>query len=387
MSKRKRRRCLSRNTDSRQPCQNWEDACPYDHHQQKSRRVQAAPAAPALPPIEPRLHDQTEGEIAGRSLSDAPQLFKEAVQEAALSLRINTKRVERDYWMTRCLQRLVVQAGSPALVMVGNPKAPTGQVPVTVAFGGGTSLVSAWGLVSRLSDDLDLMCFIDIGKASKNAVRRPHSIITEMMFDACEVDRQHAPTPKHNEKTRFRQTFIPLPRLSEELLKVETAVEDADGSLHALRAVTSLIGRHDPGLMAEFGELGGFEVPCVVPAYTVANKLDALHRRTVGNDLAGIAQRGRDLIDLDRIARSEHAADTRRRVPELAERASRSFTREIVPRPSDGYGTSRVFTLGTAANDALRDGYRKAVEETWWGDTAPSPFDDAVKLAASLDLP
>ena len=53
------------------------------------------------------------------------------------------------------------------------------------------------------------------------------------------------------------------------------------------------------------------------------------------------------------------------------------------PRPDSGCGTSSVFTLGAEAFEALRRGYRQAVDDVMWGE-APS-FDHAIEAARGLD--
>ncbi len=151
------------------------------------------------------------------------------------------------------------------------------------------------------------------------------------------------------------------------------------------RIVVSQMGRvASVEQLRQFPELGGFEVECVTPAYTALNKFDALHRRAALGHHDGIAQRGRDLYDLARIALSEHARQVRPLLDAAAERVARPLSRRRpVARPADGYAASPVFAAGTPACEALRSGYTEAVAELVWG-TAPA-FEDAIELAVSLD--
>lgn len=294
---------------------------------------------------------------------------------------IEDEDVHRDYWLTRCLHALSVSTGGTGRMFDGHPNPALAES--VCAFGGGTSLVSAWDVTRRYSEDLDILCLMDTA-TTRNALGRPHNQITRVVLQACGASKADA-TVDHRGLARYRQTLVPL-NGDPVVLKVESTVEEADHTLFAPRRVMSLMGRHaTPDQLAEFGELGGFVMPCVVPAYTVVNKLDALHRRTVDPvDVGGIALRGRDLYDLAAVARSGHADEARRRVPALAARASESEVRKPVPRPEGGYGRSDVFAEGTAAYEAVRRGYSLALT-TSWDDNAPA-FEEAVVLAASLDL-
>ncbi len=329
--------------------------------------------------------DDTTGSSAIADLSEAERIavFDALMRRTDAELGGRTAELSRDYWMTRCLHFLSTQTEGTGRLTVGGGK--TGQWEVVCAFGGGTSLVSVWGTSQRFSEDIDLLCLMNVDEASKNAIRRPHSLLTAMMFEASGADVSDSTPLRHHHAARFRQTFLRIDGLDSEL-KIETAVEPSDDSLFAEMQVWSILSRFaTPDELAMFPELGGFVLPVVVPAYTVANKFDAIHRRTVQNDLVGITGRGRDLIDLDGLADSEHADEIRLRVPEMAERASHSAVRRVESRPAGGYGTGKAFVQGTAANEALRVGYMQVLEEMSWA-SDPTPFETAVERAASLDI-
>lgn len=300
--------------------------------------------------------------------------------QAAADLGIDALNVARDYWLTRSLYAMSVSTGGTGRLDAGHRNPALSDM--VCAFTGGTSLVSAWGITQRYSEDLDLLCLMDLN-ASASTLRRPHSIVTKHVLSACNADKRQAEIATMG-KARMRRLLMQVDAIPERL-KIESVVEAADSSLIETRRVTSLMGRAaDESTLARFPELGGFEMPCIVPAYTAANKLDALHKRAVRGHRRGIVGRGRDLIDLACIAMSSHAEDARARVPVLAERAAETPFGDPAPRPAGGYGRSAVFAGGTTANDALRDGYQLALD-TVWGDGLPA-FDEAVELAAGLDL-
>lgn len=139
----------------------------------------------------------------------------------------------------------------------------------------------------------------------------------------------------------------------------------------------------DERLLSEHPELGGFEIPCVRPAWTAVNKLDALHRRAAAGDLSGLADRARDVYDLWAVAQHhDHAHETRSQVAEWWQPAAAQM-RAPAPRPASGYGHSPAFRPGADAYHALQHGYERAVDATVWGH-APD-FTEAAAAARSLD--
>lgn len=376
-----RLRCMSRNTISGKPCRLWADRCPHSHHRSddKPRGTMALSLGDIAhmrvkpPPPPPQI------------LADMDYDYDDMVANAAETFGIAESEVHRDYWLTRCLFVLAQKTEGTGRLFGDDPNPALANS--VCAFAGGTSLVSAWGIASRYSEDLDILCLMDTS-TSVRALRKPHSAATDVWLEACRVEKPAAKIA-HRNAVGFRQVRVPIEMHSIEL-KIETTVEDADDSLVAERPVLSLIGRdyvqdQMADILDEHPELGGFTLPCVVPAYTAANKFDALHRRSLDETLLdGLVERGRDLYDLAAIARSPHADDVRSRVAELAERATVSPVREKAERPSGGYGHSPAFTSGTAAHEALRRGYERALGMSW--DPGPPAFEDAVGLAAGLDL-
>ena len=316
--------------------------------------------------------------FAGTGFAAARQRFVRAVSATADAVGLPEESVAHDYWLIRALYgvRSVLPADGEIVlppVKRGLPERRVG----TWAFGGGTSLTAAWGIVERYSEDIDGLLFVDNSDLSKSAVERACDRVARAVCDSCEaVDHE-----THGRVVK--RTRIDLAGHAE-YLKVETAIQRGETAATEPRTVRSLIARHsDDVLTEEFPELGGFTISCVRPAYTAVNKLDALHRRAAQGDLRGLEARGRDLYDLWAIAEhKEHADEVRDSVGTLWELTAGQL-RDAVERPCGGYAQSPAFDTGDAAGQALKAGYERAVDTAVWGH-APT-YEAAASAAASLD--
>lgn len=313
-------------------------------------------------------------------LAGHPDEFKSLALRTEAAIGVAGIEVTRDYWLTACLHGVVAAGGADGLVTSGQgcKEAPLAKC----AFSGGTSLVSAWGITERYSEDLDILALVLDETGSTSAHKRPLSVVSKWTAAAIGLSKQDI-SIVHMNNVGFRRTFFNIGG-NARFLKIETTVEACQEGLCETRPVTSLMGRFATAEeLAQYPELGGFEMLCVTPAYTAANKFDALHRRAVTGDLRGLVIRGRDLYDLASIAASEHAESARSAIPDLAARAALSpGSRENVARPPGGYAQGILFRFGSESQEALRDGYDR-IGPLIWGDVPP--FDDAIELAASLD--
>ena len=313
-------------------------------------------------------------------LAGNPDEFESLIHRTEAAIGIPVLALARDYWLTACLHGVVAAGGADGLVTTGQGRKESALAKC--AFSGGTSLVSAWGITERYSEDLDVLALVLDETGSNSAFKRPLSVVSKWTAAAIGLGNQDM-SVVHMNNVGFRRTFFNIGD-DPEFLKVETTVETYQEGRCETRPVTSLMGRFASAEeLAQYPELGGFEMLCVTPAYTAANKFDALHRRAVTGDLRGLVVRGRDLYDLASIAASEHAEATRSAIPGLTARAASSpGSRENVARPPGGYAKGILFRSGSESQEALRDGYAR-IGPLIWGDLPP--FDDAIELAASLD--
>lgn len=387
----RRQRCGSRNTGNGEPCRNPASGCPVEAHRGPDKAAPVAPldanpltgVVPTAEHGDPNDVISLPGVVAGApGMAGDPREFVDLANKARAFIGIDRQNIVKDYWLTSCLHGIAVASGPDAMITKGQGRreAPLGRC----AFAGGTSLVSGWGITERYSEDLDMLALILDPTESNSARRRPLSVVTRWAAAAIGVDKKDV-TVGHMGNVGFRRSELKMGDDSR-FLKIETTVETDGDGLCEPRQVTSLMGRFaTPEQLVEYPELGGFTMLCVTPAYTAANKFDALHRRAENGVLRGLVLRGRDLYDLAMIAASVHATAVRDAIPALAERATSSpGDRADVPRPPGGYASGILFRSGTEAQEALRRGY-ESVAGLIWGEM-PS-FRDALELAASLDSP
>ena len=328
-----------------------------------------------------RGSDRFPGVASGAiGLAGHPEEFETLALRTRAAIAVPHIDLARDYWLTACLRGVVVAGGADGVILTGQGRK---QSPLAkCAFTGGTSLVSAWGITERYSEDLDILALVLDEDGSTSAYKRPLSVVSKWTAAAIGLGKQDM-SVVHMNNVGFRRTFFNIGD-DPEFLKIETTVEAYQDGLCETRPVTSLMGRFATDEeLAQYPELGGFEMLCVTPAYTAANKFDALHRRAVTGDLRGLVIRGRDLYDLASIAASEHAEAARGAIPDLAARAASSpGQRENVARPPGGYADSILFRSGSESQETLRDGYER-IGPLIWGDLPP--FDEAIEQAATLD--
>ncbi|WP_419927272.1 nucleotidyl transferase AbiEii/AbiGii toxin family protein [Candidatus Poriferisocius sp.] len=385
------RLCGSTDTADGKPCRNKAESCPFREHR---RQPSAATAPLSAADIEPGelLGFSADADFLGRAdalpgvesgapgMAGHPREFADLLDKAVAATGVDGMNLVRDYWLTFCLHGIASAGGPEGEIAKGQGRRAT---PLAkTAFAGGTSLVSAWDITRRYSEDLDMLALMVDPSASTSAFKRPLSVVTRWAVEAIGLEKE-AVTVRQMSNVGHRRTLLDMGG-TPQFLKLETTVETYGDGLCEQREVTSLMGRFAaPEQLKEYPELGRFEMLCVTPAYTAANKLDALHRRAETGDLRGLIIRGRDLYDLAAIADSDHGSAARAAIPQLAGRAAQSSgTRETIPRPAHGYANSIMFKSGSETHAALRDGYEQTAHLVW-GDFPP--FDEAVELAASLD--
>lgn len=319
---------------------------------------------------------------AVQGLAGNPGEFSSLIKAAQDATGLLRERLVQDYWLTVCLHNLSL-FGSPHGMRAFRETDGQRNPSAVCLFTGGTSLVSAWNITERFSEDLDFLAADLTDGSSRAALASARSQLAGWFTTPLGQSRLDI-RQDDNRKRGYRKLSIPVGE-EEGYLKAEIVSERVEGDLQATRAIVSLMGRFATAeQLAQYPELGGFELVCTTPAYTAANKLDALHRRAVNGHFRGLTARIRDLYDLAMIASSEHADDARQRVPDLADSAAHSFGRgdESAPRPTRGYAGSIMFKRGSEAHASLEAAYPHLANFVW-GDLPP--FGEALDLAASLD--
>ena len=322
--------------------------------------------------VAPHHGDLLEGPIAQHGFASDRQAFAAATTEVANATGLVPEQVIHEYWLVRSLHALSKHMPRDGVLGHG-----AGQW----AFGGGTALTTAWGVVRRYSEDIDGVLLVpDAGKTSHQSHRGACFGVASWATDD---DDLNAPAI---EGGRVLKSYLKAGDVARYIRFETSIIETPVSDVVETRTIRSLLHtRGKPEWAEEHPEIGGFELPCTRPSWIAVNKFDALHRRALDRDFDGITARGRDLYDLWSLAsQRDVAAEIRERTPELWKSAATGLGRAGTPRPTDGYADSPVFTEGTPAYEALRHGYATAVINTVWGNRPK--FETAIKAARSLDV-
>ena len=347
---------------------------------------------PDLPAALPGVHEGNTD-----ALCDHPRDFV-ALRNRAYdwcNRRLRLDSIVRDYHMHRALRGLYERLGSGGEAVDSTPAGE--RKAGHVAFGGGTSLVSARCLTERDSEDIDLLLIAgeNVSKGQFKRIRR----------DVLEIAAQGAaPDVPFDQHERSSTGYVGRAHLTvgeaHGYLKVEVAyVSPMDDDLQQQAdlaagrqyhlweptACQSLMGRAaDDATRERYPELRPFDAAAVAVPYIAANKFLALHKRAAEGKFHWVAERGRDAYDLWAIAQSPHAAEVRALVAPLSEHVVRMWpNRETYPRPEAGFGSSPCFRPGAEGYDALRRGF-KDIRDLIWG-RQPPPFDKMLEAVRSLD--
>ena len=367
-------------------CTNFADTCP--DHKNRSNLPKEQETYPL------RLSSRLVGveDTGGRLLCQNQRAFEQSLATAKQHFGLSDESLTRDYHMHQALRRLFADFPPGSEIMEGS--LPMG----SIAFGGGTSLVSAHRITERDSEDIDLLFIASqkMGEKKRKKFRR-NALLASARGAAPDLDPTSHKRTSTGYVTRGHITVGDAPEyLKTEVADITVPDDDVvtqlnDATSGAYRfwvpaRAQSLIGKAASTETCKvFPELQEFDVAAVSVPYIVANKFLALHKRAAEKEYDWLAERSRDLYDLCCVASSsEHVQEVRSVIAPLAEHVRRMWPRrETHPRPDTGFSSSPIFAKGSKAYAALKSGY-KDVLPLVWGDYKP-PFEEALDAARSLD--
>ena len=291
-------------------------------------------------------------------------IFQPTIEAAGERLGISALAVEKDYWVSQALRVL------------------SDEFPDDFVFKGGTSLSKAYGLIERLSEDIDLL--IMVGSRSRGAVDR---LMKDM---GVVVGRTLAATPvsEHAERGKHRTYRFGYPTEQAQTKAIATSVlleMGVRGGARPSRRVEihTLLGDvlEDAGTdVSEFPDLERFAVNVLHPGRTLLEKLYAIHAEALrlGADptAAATPRIGRHLYDVSRLLTTEEVimflADdaTVRTVLDHIETVAREhFTRGAADelRPEGGFRQSQAFDASSDVAGRLRVAYETDMEDLHYG--------------------
>ncbi len=321
------------------------------------------------------------------SLTESGQ-FPSVIADTSRATGYSEEMVLDDYWLIRGLYGVARNLDADGLIRRGPTSTDIRRairqdatLPKPVVgrwgFAGGTSLTAAWQLVERFSSDLYYCLYLGDTPVSPKALTKAHQRVATWVTDEVEGTRSSV-----GRNIRVSQ----ISTVDGRRFKLDGVTQQTDphGSPTKRLTVRSIVARYRPDLQQQHQELGGFSLPVVVVPVTTVNKLDALHRRAVVGRLVELTLRVRDVYDLAAIANSEHADETRERIPELAARMVVP-RRQHEPRPEEGYGSTELYRRGSPAYEALRTAYSGQLPAVLPAGAELPDFGDSMKAIRDLD--
>jgi predicted nucleotidyltransferase component of viral defense system len=228
-----------------------------------------------------------------------PIYFQELIDSTARFFNIDIIFVEKDYWITRSLQR-----------MAQNPN--TGKV----VFKGGTSLAKAYRLTNRFSEDIDI-AVIDANSFSGNQLKM---LIKRLAKDMAEGLKENVVQGITSKGSRFYKAIYLYPNLvgltsntvktGQLLIEINTYANPYPHIKQEIRSFITdyltVINRHD--LIEEYGLLP-FLLNVLDKRQTMIEKLVSLFRFSFSaNPRLALAAKIRHFYDLYYLAKDEVCA-------------------------------------------------------------------------------
>lgn len=341
-----------------------------DHPRASTGRFRRKPI-PAIPTeVTERLRAQAEQAARTPRLVDNPEEFASLRDIAAGQFGMPQGAVEKDYWATQALRSVV---------------APLGDV-MLIVFKGGTSLSKAFNLIERFSEDIDILVRFN-SDISKRACERAFKALAARAADELGINHErHGSDENHLNARLHYPTTAPASFLTDGVL-LEMGVAGGEYP-NETRRVSSLMAQvaeeRDATALTEFVDLAPFDVTCLAPHRTLAEKLAGVHHRATVQNYELLRRDARHIYDAAMLLNSPDIQDRIRHEPIASfmhdiDRRSEDAGYGVTPRPDSGFGHSPAFT-DEPALDALRAGYQDIAALIWGNHPT---FEDAINTIRS----
>jgi hypothetical protein len=294
-------------------------------------------------------------------LRESPDDFAALIDRTAAHLEYPAAFVERDYWITEILRSIAE---------------PIPDYDAGVIFKGGTSLSKGWGLIKRMSEDVDALVTFG-AEVSKGARDR----VLKLLIARVESDIGVPATDGNAEKSVHRATNFAYPQkyahgaLTGERVRLELGTRGGPEPHRRLQlrsliadAATRLFGTED----GEFREFAFVEIDTLSPERTLLEKIAALHHlatsaaadsaayRSIGTKLRHAYDIAMLLADQQTLA-ALRETDLLALVADIDQRSVENGW-GWTPRPAAGYANSAAFGEAFAEHPAVADAYARALE-------------------------
>lgn len=301
--------------------------------------------------------------------------FGPTLDVVAERLDISPTAVEKDYWVSQVLR--VLADGFPE----------------DFIFKGGTSLSKAYGIIERLSEDIDVL--VVPGARGRGATDK---LMKEIGAAAAMGVGGEASSVGTSETGRHRSYAVTYPATRASTALVQTSVLLEMGvrggqNPHELVPIRCLLGDalEDGGTdIGEFDDLEPFDVRVLHPGRTLLEKLVLIHglAQALGGDpsLRPDARSGRHFYDIFQLLADDRVLELLADRPQVEQviASIEEFTREyfggsegVEVRPLDGFASISGFDIDSDVSTRLQSAYEATMPELYFG-TEPLPSWDGI---------
>jgi Nucleotidyl transferase AbiEii toxin, Type IV TA system len=281
--------------------------------------------------------------------------FDDAIRAAA-GTRLPAVFVEKDYWITQAL-RVLHEAGEHFV------------------FKGGTSLSKGYGIISRFSEDVDVLLTPRSGESGAQKERRLVAM-TEVVADRLNLgweqvrDPGRGKLPHRADRLLYPRSVDPASSVPEERgVRLDTGFAGGEWPCEIVTITPLVAGAfQNEAEAAEFADLQPFDVRALHPARTLVEKVALLHdvasNFETGSTMAD-RRCGRHYYDIYQLLGYQDARvaladrDQFARIVTEMDHISRAHYGSSTERPPDGYAASPAFQpeRGSELRDWLQARY------------------------------
>lgn len=306
------------------------------------------------------------------SLRSAPDELAALVGVASEALSLSAELVEKDFWVTEVLRVLQRPLAS-----------------VRVIFKGGTSLSKGFGLIQRMSEDVDILLYSETALSN-----RERMTALEQITDGVAAYLGIAPSEERRENgrkliSRFAYSGRAMAIASSGVLLELGFRGHPEPSVE--REMTSYVAQYlsDASISADFVERDSVTLSLLTPERTLMEKIFALHVAATSppntEDLRRMARYYYDIKMLLDHEETRAALGAFGDMEQFSENELRSAgigqPFAGAARPAGGYACSPAFALPADMRDTIADAYDAAMRFVFTGTPQPS-LDDCLQCVA-----
>lgn len=304
-----------------------------------------------------------------RLIDNVPELMRHC-ETVAVGSGIPFQHLLKDFWITEALRAMTNASTRDNAQLI---------------FKGGTSLSKGYRIISRFSEDIDILCIAGGGtEAVHSVMRRLHAAVSDRLGIEASVDA----TRSTRGQFRVAEFVYPGQAILEGEVPSAIRVEVSTwgGAIPSeVKRLQSLLAEHSDlsEMAAGYEEFASFDVTVLRPERTLVEKLVILHDAAETGDEHRIRKTARHYYDIWCLLGRNDVRESLARTGALVmsnevfahNRASK--TRATHRRPSAGFAASRAFRDPGPA--VARDEYAKRVfgRLIWPGSHQPT-FDECL---------